>query len=65
MKEKNNLIATDLSKQEKLDADQKAIQKMNFTGNLNRAEGAKIFFIIEEAKKTVKVLWFYFVLIWY
>ena len=30
------LIAIDLSKQEKLDADPKAIQWINFTGNLDR-----------------------------
>ena len=45
------LIAIDLSKQQKLDADPKAIQQINFTGNLDRAEGATMFFIIEEAKK--------------
>ena len=31
------LIAIDLTKQQKLDADPKSIQQMNFTGNLNRA----------------------------
>ena len=45
------LIAIDLSKQQKLDADPKAIQQINFTGNLDRAEGATMFFIVEEAKK--------------
>ena len=29
-------IAIDLSKQQKLDADRKAMQKINFTGNLSR-----------------------------
>ena len=52
-KEHYKLIATDLCKQQALDADLKAIQQINFTGNLNRAEGAKIFFIIEKAKETV------------
>ena len=47
------LVGTDLSKQQKLDADPKAIQKINFTVNLDRAEGATIFFIIEEVKETV------------
>ena len=47
------LIAIDLSKQQKLDADPKAIQQINFTGNLKTAEGAAIFFIIEEVKETV------------
>ena len=65
------LIATGLSKQQKLDADPTVIQQINFTGDLDRAEGSTMFFIIEEAKETVldfsklavKVLWFYFVLI--
>ena len=47
------LIATDLSKQQKLHADAKAIQQINFTGNLDRAGGSTMFFIIEEAKETV------------
>ena len=29
------MIAIDLSKQQELDADPKAIQQINFTGNLN------------------------------
>ena len=32
------LIAIDLSKQQKLEADPKAIQQINFTGNLDEAE---------------------------
>ena len=63
-------IAIDLSKQQKLDADPKAIQQINFNRNINRAEVAIMIFIIEETKKTVldfsigraEVLWFYFVL---
>ena len=47
------LIEIDLSKQNKLHADPKALQHINFTGNLERAEGATMFFIIEEAKETV------------
>ena len=47
------LIAIDLSKQQKLDADPKARQQINFTGNLERAEGSTMFFIIEEVKETV------------
>ena len=47
------LIAIDLSKQQKLGADRKAIQQVNFTGSLRRAEGATMFFIIEKAKETV------------
>ena len=64
-------IAIDLSKQQKLDADPKVIQQINFIGNLSRPQGATMFFIIEEAKETVldcskrkvKVLLFYFILI--
>ena len=47
------LISIDLSKQQKLDADPKTIQQINFTGNLDRAESSTMFFIIEEAKETV------------
>ena len=46
-------IAVDLSKKHKLDADPKAIQQINFTGNLEKGGGARIYFIIEEAKETV------------
>ena len=42
---------TDLSKQQALDADPKAIQQINFTENLENNE--VIFFIIEEAKETI------------
>ena len=47
------MIAIDLSKQQALDADPRAIQQINFTANLDRAEGATMFFIIEKAKETV------------
>ena len=47
------LIAIDISKQKTLDADSKAIQQINFTGNRDRAEDSTIFFIIEEVKETV------------
>ena len=46
------LIAIDSRKHQKLDADPKTIQQINFTGNLNKAEGTKMFFIMEEAKET-------------
>ena len=45
------MIAIDLSKQQALDADPKAIQQINFTANLDRA--GNMFFIVEEAKETV------------
>ena len=47
------LFDIDLNNQQKLDADQMAIQKINFTGNLDRAQGSEMFFIIEEVKETV------------
>ena len=47
------MIAIDLSKQQVLDADPRAIQQINFTPNLDRAGNTTMFFIIEEAKETV------------
>ena len=52
-KENYKLIAIDLSKQQELDADPRAIQQINFTANLDRAGNTTMFFIIEEAKETV------------
>ena len=46
-------IAIDLSKQQTLATDPRAIQQINFTANLNRAGKTTIFFIVEEAKETV------------
>ena len=46
------MIAVDLSKQKSLDFDPKAIQQINFTGNLDRAN-TRAYFILEEAKETV------------
>ena len=40
----------DLSKQQALYANPKAIQQINFTGNVDRAAGATLFSIIEEKK---------------
>ena len=50
------MIAIDLSKQQALDADPKAIQQINFIDNLDRPEGATMFFIIEEAKALETIL---------
>ena len=47
------MVATDLSKQQKLDADPKAIKQINFTGNLKHSGHTTMFFIIKEAKETV------------
>ena len=52
-KENYKLIAIDLSKQQALDANPKAIQQINFTGNLDRPRQTTLFFIIEEAKETI------------
>ena len=46
------MIAIDLSKQQALDADARAIQEINFTANLDRDEGATMFFITEKVKET-------------
>ena len=46
------MVAVDLSKQQALDSDPKAIQQINFTGNLNRAGNTRIYFILEKAKET-------------
>ena len=49
------MIAIDLSKQQVLDSYPKAIQQINFTGNLNRGGNKNItmFLIIEESIKTL------------
>ena len=52
-KENYKIIAIDLSKQQALDVDPRAIQQINFAANLDRAGNTTIFFIIEEAKETV------------
>ena len=47
------IIAVDLSKQQALDADPRAIQQINFTANLDRAGNTRVYFILEEAKETI------------
>ena len=47
------MIAIDLSKQQALDADPKAVQQINFTTNLSRAGNTRFYFILEQAKETV------------
>ena len=47
------MIAIDLSRQNELDVDPRAIQQINSTANLDRAGNTTIFFIIEEAKETI------------
>ena len=52
-KDHYKMIVIDLSKQQALDADPRAIQQINFTANLDRDKNTTMFFIIEEAKETV------------
>ena len=47
------MIAVDLSKQQALDADPRAIQQINFAANLDRAGNTKVYFILEETKETI------------
>ena len=47
------MIGVDLSKQQVLDADPRAIQQINFTANLDRAGNTRVYFILEEAKETI------------
>ena len=51
-KENFKITAIDLSKQEAIDADSKAVQKLNFTANSDQAEDT-MFLIIEETKETI------------
>ena len=69
------MIAIDLSKPQALDADPKAMQKINFTGNLNQGDIANdnttTFFITEEGTGVFQVfhkeIWKYynFILFYY
>ena len=47
------MIAVDLSKQQALDADPRAIQQINFIANLDRAGNTRVYFILEEGKETI------------
>ena len=53
------LIAIDLSKQQELDADPKAIQQINFTENLDRAGQTTMFSSLKKKKKKKKILVFW------
>ena len=65
------MIVIDLSKEQALHINPKAMQPINSTQNLDGSKNRLLFFIIEEAKETildfsegiVKVLQFHFVLI--
>ena len=52
-RENYKMITIDLSKQQALDADPRAIQQINFAANLDRAANTAMFFFIEEAKESV------------
>ena len=52
-KDYNKMIVVDLSKQQALDVDPKAIQQTDYAANLDRARNSRIYFILEEANKTV------------
>ena len=57
-KEHNKVIAIDLSKQQELDSDPKAIKQINFTGNLENQ--STIFFniaVLDFSQRTVKLLY--------
>ena len=47
------MVAVDLSKQQELDADPRAIQQINFIANLDRDGNTTLFSITEEVKETV------------
>ena len=46
------MIAVDLSRQQAIDTDPRAIQQINFTANLDRASDTRVYFILEESKET-------------
>ena len=50
------MIAVDLRKQKAPDADPKAIQQSSFTVNLDRTANTRFYFILEDAKETVKTV---------
>ena len=52
-KDTYKMIAVDLSKQQALDTDPRAIRQINFTANLDRTGNTRVYFILEEAKETI------------
>ena len=52
-KENYNMITIDLTEQQSLNSDPRAIQQINFTVNVDRVGNTTMFFIIEKAKETV------------
>ena len=53
LKKHYKMISIDLSKQQALNADPKAIKQISFTANLDRVGNTGLYFILEEAKETV------------
>ena len=51
----HKMTAIDLIKQQALDTGPKSIQQINFTGNLDRAEGATILFILKNQVETILI----------
>ena len=47
------MIVIELSSQEVLNANPKAIQQINFTANLDRAGQTAMYFIIDKANETI------------
>ena len=52
-KDSYKMIAVDLSQQQAVDFDCKAIQQINFTANLDSAGNTRIYFVLEKAEETV------------
>ena len=52
-KDTYKMIVVDLSKQQALDANPRAIEQINFTANLDRAGNTRVYFILGEAKETI------------
>ena len=47
------MIVIELSRQEALGADPRAIQQIKFAANLDRAGNKRFYFILEEVKETI------------
>ena len=52
-KDNYKMIPVDVSKQQALDADPRAVQQINFTANIDRDGNTRIYFILEESKETI------------
>ena len=50
-KQNHKMIAIDLSRQNELDADPRAIQQINFTPNLDRVGNTTMFLLLKKQKK--------------